>query len=125
MKKILIHTSYFFILLLVSTLLLTIIDYFSLFNIKIIRGIKLLIPILSLAIISYILGKSALKKGYIEGIKLGSIVILIFTIFILLFDKYQVKTLLFDFILLLTSMLSSMIGINQRKKNEFYFQKHF
>ena len=62
MKKILIHTSYFFILLLVSTLLLTIIDYFSLFNIKIIRGIKLLIPVLSLAIISYILGKSALKK---------------------------------------------------------------
>lgn len=118
MKKILIHTGYFFILLLVSTLLLTIIDYFSLFNIKIIRGIKLLIPILSLAIISYILGKSALKKGYIEGIKLGSIVILIFTIFILLFDQYQVKTLLFDFILLLTSMLSSMIGINQRKKNE-------
>ena len=118
MKKILIHTSYFFILLLVSTLLLTIIDYFSLFNIKIIRGIKLLIPILSLAIISYILGKSALKKGYRAGIKLGSIVILIFTIFILLFDKYQVKTLLFDFILLLTSMLSSMIGINQRKKNE-------
>lgn len=116
MKKILIHTGYFFILLLVSTLLLTIIDYFSLFNIKIIKVLRILIPILSLAIISYILGKSASKKGYIEGIKLGSIVILIFTIFILLFDKYQVKTLLFDLILLLTSMLSSMIGINQKKK---------
>lgn len=117
MKKILINTGYFFLLLLISTFFLTIIDYFSLFNMKIIKGLKLLIPILSLALVSYNLGKSAQKKGYIEGIKIGTMIIIIFTILILLLDKYQLKTLLFNVILLLTSMLSSMIGINKKKKN--------
>ena len=48
---------------------------------------------------------------------MGGMIIFVFTIFILLFSKYQIKTLLYDVILLLTSTLGSMIGINRKKNN--------
>ena len=48
---------------------------------------------------------------------MGGMIIFVFTIFILLFSQYQIKTLLYDVILLLTSTLGSMIGINRKKNN--------
>lgn len=48
---------------------------------------------------------------------MGGMIIFVFTIFILLFSQYQIKTLLYDIILLLTSTLGSMIGINRKKNN--------
>ena len=48
---------------------------------------------------------------------MGGMIIFVFTIFILLFSHYQIKTLLYDIILLLTSTLGSMIGINRKKNN--------
>ncbi len=48
---------------------------------------------------------------------MGGMIIFVFTVFILLFSQYQIKTLLYDVILLLTSTLGSMIGINRKKNN--------
>lgn len=106
----------FFIIILSSTFIITIINYFNLLKPGIISVLKLIIPILSIFIASFKLGKQSEKKGYIEGIKIGSIIIIIFSILVLLLDKFKLKTLLYYLILLLTSILSSMIGINQKKQ---------
>ncbi len=116
MKKILKFIGLFFLSLLIGTLIFTIIDYFHLINTKVVSILKLIYPLLSLFLTSYRLGLNSSKKGYIEGLKMGGIIIFIFTIFILLLSKYQIKTLLYDIIILLTSTLGSMVGIN-RKKN--------
>lgn len=117
MKKILKLTGIFFILLFIGTLIFTIIDYFGLISIKVVSTLRFIYPVLCLFMISYRLGLGSSKKGYIEGLKMGGMIIGIFTLFILLFSKYQIKTLLYDVILLLTSTLGSMIGINRKKNN--------
>ena len=107
--------GYFFLIILISTFLLTLINYFNLLKPNIISILKLIIPILAIFISSYKLGKQSEKKGYIEGIKIGSIIISIFFILVLLLDKFELKSLLYYLILLITSVLSSMIGINRKK----------
>lgn len=115
-KKILKYLMFFFIILFSTTFILTIFDYFNIIAPNIISIIRFLIPIVSLIIVSFLLGKSSLKKGYIEGLKLGVSVIFIFTILILLLDKFEIKSLIYFLILLLSSSLSSMIGINKKAK---------
>ena len=117
MRKLLKFMGEFFILLLIGALIFTLLDYFSLINIKIVSILKFIYPLFGLFLISYRLGRCSFKKGYIEGLKMGGMIIFIFTIFTLLFSKYQIKILLYDMILLLTSTLGSMIGINRKKNN--------
>lgn len=116
-KKILNSLLTFFIILLVGTLLLTLFNYFNLLSSKIISVLKLLLPLTSIFITGYQLGKQSEKKGYIEGLKLGVIIILIFLTFVLILDKFSLKSLIYYLILLLTSVMSSMIGINKKKLN--------
>ena len=76
----------------------------------------MIVCFISIFIAGYHMGCRSKQKGYLEGIKIGLTIIGIFNILILLFDKVSIKSLLYDFILLLTAILGSMIGIN-RKKN--------
>ena len=104
----------FFLSIIISTILITLIDYFSLFNTSI---LKLVIPILITFISSFILGTKSNKLGYVEGLKFGGIIIGMFLLLTIILDKFYVKSLIYYLILLLTSVLSSMIGINKKKTN--------
>lgn len=79
---------------------------------------KIFIPIISLLVGGIILGKKSNKKGWLEGLKLG----LIFSVFLVLFNylglknNFQLKHLLFYSILIISSMVGSMIGINKKKE---------
>ena len=114
-KNYLTSLGYFFAILIISTLILTIFNYFNILNQKIITILKLLIPIIAIFIASFKLGTHSKQKGYLEGLKIGIIIILTFTIIVLLLDKISIKSLLYYTILVLTAMLSSMIGINRKK----------
>ena len=115
LKNYLISLGYFFTILLISTLIQTILYYFNILNTNIISIIKLLIPIISISIASYKLGTKSKQKGYLEGIKIGITIIGIFTIITLLTDKLSIKSLIYYLILIISSILSSMIGINKKK----------
>ena len=106
-KDLLKSTILFFLIITISTIFITIIDYFNLFNTNI---IKLVIPILSIFISSYILGIKTKKLGYLSGIKLSSIIIVLFLVLILVLDKITLKSLLYYLILFLTSILGSITG---------------
>lgn len=117
LKKILNALLTFFIIIIVGTLFLTLFNYFNILSPKIISILKLIIPLSAIFTSSYRLGKQSEKKGYIEGLKLGSIIIIIFLTLILLLDQFTTKSLIYYLILILTSILSSMIGINRKKLN--------
>lgn len=106
----------FFIIILGSSIILTLLNYFNLISPKVLSILKLLTTLIAIFISSYKLGKQSEKKGYIEGIKFGTIIISIFLLLILLFDKFSIKSLIYYLIILLTSILSSMLGINHKKK---------
>ena len=116
-KKIFNCLTWFFILLLVGTLVLTLFNYFNIINSKVISIMKFILPVISMFISSYRLGKLSDKKGYLEGLKFGGIVILIFSLLVILLDKFELKSLIYYLILILTSIMSSTVGINRKKTN--------
>ena len=107
----------FFIILFSSTLVITLFNYFNIMNNKVISIMKFIIPMISILVSSYRLGKLSDKKGYLEGLKFGGIVIVIFMILVIILDKLEWKNMFYYLILLLTSIFGSMIGINRKKTN--------
>jgi putative membrane protein (TIGR04086 family) len=116
-KNLIMSVGYFFGTVLVSTIILTILNYFNILGDGFISGLKFAIPEISICIISYLLGKKALKRGYLEGGKLGGIIILIFLIISAIVKNFKFRSLIYYLILLLSASLSSMFGINRKKES--------
>ena len=102
---------------LVLTFLTTLLSYFNIMSDKVTSIIKIIIPIISVFIGGFYIGKRSLKKGFLEGLKLGciySIILIIFN-YLALDNSFKFKYLLFYTILIISSILGSMIGINRKK----------
>lgn len=115
-KNLYMSILYFFIAILLFTILITISNYFNLLSPSLISKLKIILPISAIFISSFVLGTKSSKLGYLEGIKLGVIIVLIFIIISVLAKSFLVKSLVYYLILLLTSILGAMIGINKKKK---------
>ena len=107
------------IIILLGLLLISTLYYFDVISSNVVSYIRIIFIMLVMFIMSYILGKNTEKNGYLAGIKYGLMNIGLFLILGLLFfrDGLQLRLILYDFILLFTSVLGSMIGIN--KKNNY------
>lgn len=104
--------------ILILTFITTIFSYFNIMNDKIVSIIKIIIPVISFLIGGFYIGKKSLKKGFLEGLKLGLIFSIILVIFnyLALGNSFKLKYLLFYLILNIASILGSMIGINRKKQ---------
>ena len=118
LKKLGFSLIYILITLLIITFIITFLNYFNIVSDKIISIFKILIPILSLFVGGFYIGKNSNNKGYLEGLKLGAIFSMFLTVFnfFIFNNSFKFKYLLFYLILMTSSILGSMIGINQRKK---------
>ncbi len=105
--------------LLILTLFVTVFSYFNIMSDKVTSIFKIIIPVVSLLIGGFYMGKRSSKKGFIEGLKLGLIFSIILVIFnyLALNNSFKLKYLLFYLILIISSTLGSMIGINRKKIN--------
>lgn len=119
LKKIGISIASTIVSLLILTLLLTIFSYFNLFGTKLVSTIKMIIPIISLFIGGFLMGKKSNQKGWLEGLKMGFVFILVLFLFNFLgvHMSFEWKHLIYDGILLICSIFGSIIGINFKKKN--------
>lgn len=102
-------------IILISTIILTIFNYFNIINSTILKIILLIIPILGVFIGSFKIGKASNKKGYIEGLKYGIIWILLFLIVNLIIKNFVLTSLLYYTIILITSSFAGVLGINKKK----------
>lgn len=95
--------------------LATIFNYFNIINTNVLNVILVMCLIVSLIIGGVYIGKNTVKRGYLEGIKLGiifSLIILIINIF--MHESINLKDLIFYLILTTSSTFGSMIGINKK-----------
>lgn len=101
----------------VLNVIATLLYYFNILGSGSINYIKLFIIAISMLIGGIYIGSKASKKGWLEGVKVGiEVIVLLFIIGYLAFDKgLNIKTLVYYFILLVSSVLGSMIGINKKK----------
>ena len=116
LKKYLIHFFIVIISILLMTLITTIFYYLNIIPAKTYNLIKLITFLLTLFINSFILGKKAKNKGYIEGIKLASFIIIIFMIISLLLKSFSLKYILYYLIILTTSVFGGIVGISTKKE---------
>ena len=105
------------IVIIVYLLLLTLLNYFQI--IKFNNIIK--INFIAIAIITFIFGimtgKTSTKKGYIEGLKTGAlIVILLFLLNLLFLRNFNLHIFIYYITIIISSTFGSMVGINLKRK---------
>ena len=115
MKKYLIHLGTTIISILILLLLLTTLYYFNIINETTYNILKIIILLISIFFNCLFLGKKAKNKGYLEGIKLSLILIVISLIPTIILSKFTLPILIYYVIILITGALGSMIGINMNK----------
>lgn len=117
LKKYGLRLFYTFLFLFLALFFITLLYYFNVINETFYKVLKLIILIGDIFINSFILGKNAQAKGYLEGIKLSLLIIVIFFLLSLFFkEPLKLSILIYYLIITTTSTLGSMIGI-QKKKN--------
>jgi len=114
-KNYLFNIFIFFIIILIGTIFITLFHYFSIFGDNIINTLKIINPIIAILVSSFRVGKSANKKGYLEGLKFGGIIIFLILLLSIIYKSFNIKSLIFYLILLISSMLGSMIGITKKR----------
>lgn len=102
------------------TLIVTLLHYINWIGSKTLSVLEIIIPLLSLFIGGFIIGKNSKQKGWLEGLKLGGL----FLAFLILFQylglriHFSVKTILFYALLSVSCVFGSMLGINKRAKEK-------
>ena len=120
LKKYLKSSLYTLGIMLITSIIVTILNYFNIINGSLLNIIHYIIPIISVVIGSFILGKTSSKKGYIEGLKYAGIWSIFFLIINIFIKRLDISSIIFFVILILLSMLSSILGINKKKNKEIY-----
>ena len=113
-KNLLLSILYFLGSIIIINIFITIFNYFNILNDSIIRILKFLMVILSISITSYILGKKSSKKGFLEGLKLGSITSVVFLTLALITKTFKYQSFIYYTIIILISILGSTLGINKK-----------
>ena len=107
--------GYMILSIFISLIVLTLLYYLNIISSNIFHILELLILLINIFISTYILGKTASNKGYLEGIKFGILMIIILTL--ITREPLRFRIILYYFIVIITSVLGSMIGINKKEKN--------
>lgn len=110
---------YIFSIIIVSTFLVTTLNYFNIIGPKLLTIFKILIILSSMFTGGIIIGKNSKQKGWLEGIKLGLIVTVILILFkyLGLNQKFLITNIIYYIILIISCTLGSMIGINKKKND--------
>jgi len=109
------------LIILVSILLITLLNYFGILKGSILSIFKILIVIIAMFIGGFLTGKNSNSKGWLEGLKFGLILSIMFIIFsLILKNNFEFKNLLYYLILTICSILGSMIGISKTSNWHFF-----
>ena len=116
-KNVSISILYIVLCLLILTFILTLFSYFNIISDKVVSIFKIIIPIISLFIGGFFIGKKSLRKGWLEGLKLSLIFLVVLVIFeyLALDQSFDIKNILYYLILSISSIFGSMIGISKKK----------
>ena len=107
---------YFFLPFFILLLLITIFYYFDILNNQIIKYFKFITLLLSSLISGIFIGKKSINKGYLNGIIFSLIIVFIFFTINLLFNSFKWYQLIYYLIIVTTTCIGSIIGINLKNR---------
>lgn len=97
------------------SVIVTVFNYFNVINGVFLKIVFLFIPLFSVFVGSFKLGKVSKSKGFIEGIKYGVIWSLLFVLIGLCMKSLGITSVVYFVILILVSVFGSILGINKKK----------
>ena len=104
------------ILLIGLTLIISIFYYFNIINSDINSILKIIIFIFTFLLSGIYISRRSSKKYYLEGLKISGINIFLFIICSLIFKSgFNIKQILYYFLLIFITTLGSIIGSNFKK----------
>lgn len=113
--KLYLKSFLWFIISLISLLLIiNILYYFDIINNNLIKYLKIIIILVSSFLSGLVRGYHSLNKGYINGLKLSGIIIILLFIFSLILKEFNFKDIIYYLIIVLTITFGSMIGISRK-----------
>lgn len=118
LKKIGISLLYSLISFIILLLITSTFSYFNIIKGTILTIFKFLSILISIIIGSFIFGKKSLKKGWLEGLKFGLIILIIFiSLNLIFYHQLELRNIIYYTIILSTSILGSMLGITKRRND--------
>ena len=115
-KKYLISLLWAILSITISIFIITSFYYFNIVNSTTMSYLKIITILINIYIHSYLIGKKASKKGYLEGIKFSISLILFFIILSLItLTPIKINAIIYYLIIIITAMLGSSMGINKAK----------
>lgn len=94
-------------------IILTVLHYFGVMKLASIGSVNFVVMAIVTFIAGIFLGKKTSKKGYLEGLKLGSIVVIsMFLVNVIFYRHIDLYVFLYYLVLITSPTIGSMIGIN-------------
>lgn len=105
--------------MIILSIFLSILNYFGLLVGKTSHIISIIYVLGTSSYIGITCGKNANQKGYLEGLKIGGILILLLIFLNLIFyaSAFTLQRIIYYVFILLICIGSSMIGINKKKQS--------
>lgn len=115
-KKLLKQTGWWLFFLFGYVVILMLLNYTRLFTYSTIVKFNYICVSIILLIFGILTGRKCDKKGYIEGIKLGSIISIALLILNIIFLRtFSLKIFLYYILIIISFTIGSIIGINLKK----------
>lgn len=103
--------------ILIYALLFTLLNHFYIIKTTTFTKLNFIVIALLSFVFAILNGKSLEKNGYIEGLKLGLITILIlFILNIIFIRKFSLIVFIYYLVILISNTIGSVIGINLKRK---------
>ena len=108
---------YIFISIIIFTFIITLLEYFNILNGNALNIMELIMMVITFFVVSFFLAKNSSSKGYQKGLILSIIYVFISIIFAYLIFRFsiKVKDFIYFLIIIASSTLGGMIGINKSK----------
>ena len=117
-SNIFINIGYFLLSLLIYLIIITSLSYINIFNYKVTSTINFIFINLLFFIFGFKSGKRSEKKGFLSGLITGTVNTLTLLFLSMIFKCLpNSKTLLYFLILIISSVLGGILGINFKGKN--------
>lgn len=111
--------GYFLGGMLILSLILSILNYFDIFSVKICYIISWIFMLFFQFFTGIFYGRKAEKNGYLEGLKWSGIFLLLLVFINVVFFQsgFPLARIIYYLILAITTVIGSMIGINKKMKH--------
>ena len=102
--------------LFISSVLINILYYFDIVSNNIVKYLKMFLSITIYFISGLYIGRNSVSKGYINGLKLSLIMVILFIILGLIFNNLKVLRIVYYLIMITCITFGAMIGISKKER---------